>query len=95
MENEKQFLTVYRKKSTFKGATDKDFWYSATRSDGCSVKCIFKCEVPTESAAFVISDVVGTMKTKTVVKGEDTYTNFTYYITSAEFHEIEGTELPL
>lgn len=95
MEKEKQLLTVYRKKSTFKGATDKDFWYSATRSDGCSVKCIFKCAIPTESAAFVISNVVGTMKVKTVEKNDVLYSNFTYYITSAEFHEIEGTELPL
>ena len=88
-----QTMRVYRKKSTFKGATDQDFWYSATRSDGKSVNCIFKCPIPTDSAAFEIAYIKGQVKTKTVeVKGE-IYENLTYYITSCEFYEIEGEDL--
>lgn len=88
-------LTVYRKKSTFKGATDTDYWYSATRSDGASVVCKFKCPIPIESGAFQISNVIGNAKrSETVVKGT-TYVNYTYYISSCDFSEIEGEELPL
>lgn len=86
-------LRVYRKKSTFKGATDEDFWYSATREDGCSVVCVFKCDITTNSAAFDIAYIVGNAKKKEVtVKGE-TYTNYTYYIQSCEFYEIPGEDL--
>ena len=92
-ENKK--MRVYRKKCTFKGATEKDFWYSASRSDGSSVSLKFKCPIETDSAAFEISDVVGTMKMKTVVSGGETYTNYTYYITQCTFSEIEGEPLPL
>ena len=88
-------LRVYKHLSTYKGATDKDFWYTATRSDGCSVKCIFKCPVQTESMAFEISNVVGNPQTKEVIKNGETFTNFTYYITSCDFSEIEGEELEL
>ena len=88
-------LRVYKKKSTFKGATDEDFWYSATRSDGSSVICKFKCDIETDSMAFEISNIIGNFKKKEVeVKGE-TYINYTYYINSCDFHEIEGEELPL
>lgn len=92
MENVKK-LRVYRKQSTFKGATQNDFWYSATRSDGVSVNCVFKCDIPTDSGAFEIAYIKGNMKEKKViVKGEE-YTNVTYYITSCEFYEIEGVDL--
>ena len=88
-------LRIYKKKSTFKGATDTDFWYSATRSDGASVICKFKCDIPTESSAFEISNIVGTFKKEVVkVKGAE-YTNYTYYINSCDFSEIEGEELPI
>ena len=88
-------LRVYRKKSTFKGATENDFWYSATRSDGASVMCKFKCEIPTESGAFEISNVIGNFKKEEVnIKGK-VYTNYTYYINSCDFSEIEGEPLPL
>jgi len=88
-------MRVYRKKSTFKGATDTDFWYSGTRSDGHSVICNFKCEIPTQSGAFEICNIVGNLKSKeATVKGE-TYTNYTYYIQSCDFSEIEGEDLPL
>ena len=87
-------LTVYKKKSTFKGAGDEDFWYSATRSDGSSVICKFKCSIPLDSLAFEIYDIVGTSKKKDVeVKGER-YTNYTYYITDCKFQEIKGEPLP-
>lgn len=87
-------LTVYKKKSTFKGAGDEDFWYSATRSDGSSVICKFKCTIPMDSLAFEIYDIVGTAKKKEVeVKGEK-YTNYTYYITDCKFQEIKGEPLP-
>ena len=88
-------LRVYKKKSTFKGATEEDFWFSATRSDGSSVVCKFKCDIPTDSMAFEISNIIGNFKKKEVeVKGEN-YINYTYYINSCDFHEIEGEELPL
>lgn len=93
--NEKSKLRVYRKKCNYKGAKDGEFWYSATRSDGSSVSCVFKCPIETDSTAFEITDVVGTMKMKTVVSGGETYNNYTYYITQCTFNEIEGEPLPL
>ena len=91
----KNVLTVYKKKSTFKGAKDTDFWYSATRSDGNAVNLVFKCPVTTESMAFEVSNVVGTLKRKVIEKSGTTYINYTYYITSCDFSEIVGEELPL
>ena len=91
----KSFLRVYKKKSTFKGAKDTDYWYSATRSDGNSVSVVFKCAVETDSQAFEISDVIGTMKQKEVIKDGETYKNFTYYVSSCTFSEIKGEPLPL
>lgn len=88
-------LRVYKKKSKFKGATESDFWYSATRSDGHSIICKFKCEIPTESMAFEISNIVGNYKKKEVVVQGESYTNYIYYINSCDFWEIEGEELPL
>lgn len=87
-------LRVYKKKSTFKGAGDDDFYYSATRSDGCSVICKFKCEIATTSNAFEIYDIIGNMAKKEVVVKGETYTNYTYYITSCKFREIVGEPLP-
>lgn len=93
-------LRVYRKNSDAKiiaNGGDKH-WYSSTRSDGSSVRCVFKGalreQVPNE-AAFDIYNVVGNSKLKEVVKDSETYQNYTYYITSCEFAEIEGIELPL
>lgn len=87
-------LRVYKKKSTFKGAGDDDFYYSATRSDGASVICKFKCDIESTSSAFEIYDIVGNYTKKEVnVKGE-TYINYTYYITSCKFREIVGEPLP-
>ena len=40
-----QVKTDKEKKSTFKGATENDFYFSATRSDGASVICKFKCDI--------------------------------------------------
>lgn len=89
-------LRVYRKKSTFKGATDTDFWFSATRSDGNSVICKFKFGVPEEmGAAFEIDNIVGTFKRKEVVVKGEKYINYTYYIKSCDFYEIEGEPLPI
>lgn len=88
-------LRVYKKKSTFKGSTDTDFWYSATRSDGNSVICKFKCDIPTDSMAFEISNIIGNFKKKEVIVQGETYTNYTYYINSCDFSEIEGEELPI
>lgn len=94
MEQSKK-LVVYKRKAQYKGAKPDEVWYSATRSDGNSVSVVFKCAVETESAAFEISDVVGTMKKRVVEKNNETYTNYTYYVTSCKFNEIEGEELPL
>ena len=88
-------LRVYKKKSTFKGATENDFWYSATRSDGNSVICKFKCDIPTESMAFEISNIIGNFKKKEVIVQGETYVNYTYYINSCDFSEIEGEVLPI
>jgi len=86
-------MRVYVKQSTFKGATAEDVWYSATRSDGCSVVCVFKCPVPTKSKAFEIGNIRGGKKEKQVeVKGE-VYNNITYFIDSCDFFEIEGEDL--
>ena len=102
MENEKmtnesvanQGMKVYKKKSTFKGATENDYYYSATRSDGASVICKFKCDIESTSSAFEIYDIIGNYTKKEVsVKGE-TYINYTYYITSCKFREIVGEPLP-
>lgn len=95
MSNESARLRVYRKKSTFKGATENDFWYSATRSDGASVILKFKCPIETDSAAFEVSDVIGTMSYECVDYKDETYDNYTYYVTSCKFHEIIGEPLPL
>lgn len=96
--NVKNSIIVYRKKSTFKGATENDFWYSGTRADGHSVILKFKFELPEEfknQSAFVVSNIVGNFKKKEeTVKGE-TYTNFTYYVNECDFEEIEGEPLPL
>lgn len=90
-----QKLRVFRHKSTFKGATENDFWYSATRSDGASVMCKFKCPVLSESNAFEISNIVGTFSHKVREVKDVLYDNFTYYINSCDFSEIEGEELPI
>lgn len=89
-------MIVYRKRAKFKGATERDFWYSATRSDGKSVRCIFKCPITTESAAFEIKNAKGNFKVEQK-EGKDgiVYENYTYYITSCDFAEIKGEELPL
>lgn len=93
-----QTRRVYRKKSTFKGATEKDFWYSMTLSNGDS--CILKFEkslsVP-DLSAFEIANVVGNEKTATVVDddGNELYHNHTYYITACDFYKIRGEALPL
>ena len=91
-------LRVYRKKSTFKGATENDFWYSATRGDGASVMCKFNCTIPddiSKMGAFEIYDIEGNAKHKEVtIKGE-TYVNYTYYITRCKFAEIPTEALPL
>lgn len=94
-DDEVPYLTVYKKKSTFKGATDEDFWYSGTLSNGNSVKCIFKCPIKTRSMAFEISNVVGNVKSKDVIIDGEQYTNKSYYISQCDFHEIKGEPLPL
>lgn len=94
----KNSITVYRKRSTFKGATENDFWYSGTRADGHSVILKFKCELPDEfknSSAFIVSNIIGNFKKEEVVVKNQTYTNFTYYINECDFEEIEGEPLPL
>lgn len=91
-------LRVYKKKSTFKGATENDFWYSATREDGNSVICKFNCEVPEEFeklGAFEISKIIGNAKMKEVTYKGETYQNYTYYIKSCRFSEIPTESLPL
>lgn len=91
-------LRVYRKESEFKGEGADKYWYSATRSDGCSVRCKFNCPIPEEIqelGAFEISDIVGNSKMKEVTRKGETYTNYTYYIKSCKFSEIPVEDLPL
>lgn len=91
-------LKVYRKKSTFKGATDKDFWYSATLSNGASVILKFNASVKVpDLPAFEVSNVVGNAK-HTPVHDDDgnlIYDNYIYYVSSCDFSEIKGETLPL
>ena len=109
-ENKVPKLVVYRKKSTFKGATDKDFWYSATLSNETSLKlsegkqekisviCKFggNVKVP-DLQAFEISNVIGTLKHKPLNDddGNLLFDNYIYYITSCDCNEIKGEPLPL
>ena len=86
-------LRVYRHKSTYKGASEEDFWYTATRSDGISVKCIFKCAVLSDSMAFEISNIKGNQQRKEVIYKGEPLTNYTYFISSCVFSEIEGEDL--
>ena len=96
--NANKVLRVYRKESEFKGEGADKYWYSATRSDGCSVRCKFNCPIPEEFqelGAFEISAIVGNAKMKEVVKKGETYQNYTYYIKSCKFSEIPTEDLPL
>lgn len=91
-------LRIYKKKSTFKGATDKDFWYSGTTSGGNSVICVFKCDIPDDfidEKAFEIDNIMGGRKVKTVEKDGEVYENHTYYIDSCDFHKIDPEPLPV
>lgn len=83
-------LKVYRKDGKW------GYWYSATRSDGKSINVCFDkdLEVP-DLKAFEIRNVVGTLKQKTVTVKDETYENYTYYVSSCEFSKITGGELPL
>lgn len=95
--SEQTVLRVYRKKSTFKGASENDYFYSATRADGNSVMCKFR-EIPQhfqDLGAFEISDIVGNAKSKEVVVKGETYVNYTYYIASCKFREIPSEALPV
>lgn len=103
-------LTIYRKKSTFKGATDKDFWYSATLSKETSLKlsegtnekinivCKFgnELKVP-DLPAFAISGVIGNIKHKPLNddNGNLLYDNYIYYIEKCDFTKIPTEPLPL
>lgn len=86
----KNSLRVYRKDGKW------GYWYSATRSDGNSVNVCFDkdLQVP-DLKAFEILNVVGTLKQKTVVKDNETYENYTYYVSKCDFRKIEGDVLPL
>ena len=95
-------LKVYEKKSTFKGATENDKWYSATLSTGESVTIYFtenllekKQEVVGNAKAFEIYNCIGNMKKSTVEKNGEAYINLKYYLTDCSFQEIQGEELPL
>lgn len=99
-KEENDFLTVYRKKSTFKGATDTDFWYSATLSDGKSAILKFdnSLEIP-DLPAFAVKDIKGQAKHKPVYSEENPeeiiYDNMVYYIKECKFLEIPSVDLPL
>ena len=91
-------LRVYRKESEFKVEGADKYWYSATRSDGCSVRCKFNCPIPDdiqELGAFEICDIVGNSKMKEVTRKGETYKNYTYYIKWCKFSEIPVKDLPL
>lgn len=95
-------LKVYEKKSTFKGATECDVWYSATLSTGESAIIYFTDRLKDKMAdtigrpkAFEIYNCIGTMKKSEVEKNGETYINIKYYLTECDFQEIQGEELPL
>lgn len=89
-----KYLKVYRHKSTFKGAGDNDYYYTATRSDGSGVFVHFKCKVELDLSAFEIFNAKGNLKATKKVKDGKEYTNYDYYIQSCSFREIEGEDLP-
>ena len=90
-----RYLTCFKKKSTFKNATDTDFWYSATSSKGDSIICKFKNELPQGlGSAFIILDIMGNFKKKEVEYKGENYTNYTYYINSCVFSDCPSEELP-
>lgn len=102
VEVPKKTLKVYEKKSTFKGASESDVWYSATLSTGESVVIYFNDRLKDKmidtvgnAKAFEIYNCVGTMKKSTVEKNGETYINLKYYLTDCSFQEIQGKELPL
>lgn len=90
-------LRVYERESDYKDDDgNKKKWYSATRSTGESVNVVFKNEIPEHiGKAFEISNVMGNLKRKEVTKKGETYTNFTYYVSSCDFSEIPSEILPL
>lgn len=93
-------LRVYRKQSDPKYVQNGSapFWYSATRADGHSVRCVFKgalVEKVPDEPAFEIYDIIGNAKMKEIIKEGETYQNYTYYIIDCKFDEIPGDELPL
>lgn len=83
-------LKVYRKEGKW------GYWYSATRSDGKSINVCFDkdLEVP-DLKAFEIRNVVGALKQKTVIVKDETYENYTYFVSGCDFAKITGSELPL
>ena len=95
-------LRVYQKKSTFKGASESDVWYSATLSSGESATIYFneamidRLNSSVGSAkAFEIYNVVGNRKLVKVEKDGEVYNNYKYYISDCQFREIPGEDLPL
>lgn len=101
-ENDIKALRVYQKKSTFKGATEDDFWYSATLSSGESATIYFNDAMIDRMhdkigyiKAFEIYNIIGNRKLVKVEKDGETYNNYKYYISDCQFREIPGEELPL
>lgn len=90
-------LRVYERESDYKDENgNPKKWYSATLSNGHSCNVVFKCPIPENiGKAFEISNVWGNMKSKEVIKKSETYTNYTYYITSCDFSDIPSEALPL
>jgi len=88
-------VKVYRKEVKARASGKTVTVYSGTRSDGSSVNFVFKCPIETESAAFEVSNVIGNYKMKKNIKDGEEYTNYTYYVQSCDFSEIQGEPLPL
>lgn len=89
-------MKVYRKKSTFKGAKENDYYYSGTTSNGKNVILKFNMNLPDgfkDASAFEVCDIMGTSKKKTVEKDDKTYTNYIYYVKDCKFKEIDPEPL--
>lgn len=90
-------MKVYRKKSTFKGAGENDFYYSGTNSQGNAIILKFKEGIPedfVDDVVFEVKNIIGTSKKREVESCGIKYTNYTYYVDECDFEKIKGEPLP-
>lgn len=90
-------MKVYRKKSTFKGASENDYYFSGTNPQGNAVILKFKGGIPEDfidEVVFEVTDIIGSSKKREVESCGIKYTNYTYYVDACKFEKIKGEPLP-